>query len=190
MIREARNNQFSFAIFAFICGPNMHSRVKIRDRDPDIHLEAANMQLTDLMVPTAVASPGMSVAEVFRECVARQVPGIPFRDQWGQITGKASIRHVLKLNCIPDFMVTHAALLGDSLEALSIPQEKARRVLVLPIDDFILPEPAMIGPHSPVSKALAVMERYDTTYLFIMDGKEYLGTVSIMGIAAAVLSYG
>jgi len=148
------------------------------------------MQLTDLMVPTAVATPGMSVAEVFRECIARGVPGIPFRDRTGRITGKASIRHVLKLNCIPDFMVTHAALLGDSLEGLSIPPEKAQYVLSLPIDDFILPEPAMIGPHAPVSKALAVMEHYDTTYLFVMDGGEYLGTVSIMGVAAAVLSHG
>lgn len=148
------------------------------------------MQLTDLVVPTAVASPGMTVAEVFRECIAHQVPGIPFRDGTGRITGKASIRHVLKLNCIPDFMVTHAALLGDSLEGLTIPPEKAERVLAQVIDPFILPEPARIGPRSPVSKALAVMERYDTTYLFIMDGENYLGTVSIMGIAAAVLTYG
>jgi CBS domain-containing protein len=155
-----------------------------------IYLETPHMQLTDLIIPTAAASPGMSVAEVFRECVARQVPGIPFRDQRGKITGKASIRHVLKLNCIPDFMVTHATLLGDSLEALSIPPEKARHVLSLPIDAYILPEPAMVGPHSPVSKALAVMERYDTTYLFVTDGTEYLGTVSIMGVAAAVLRCG
>lgn len=148
------------------------------------------MQLTDLVIPTAVATPGMTVAEVFRECVAQQVPGIPFRDPRGRISGKASIRHVLKLNCIPDFMVTHAALLGDSLEGLTIPPEKAGHVLALPIDPFVLPEPAVIGPGSPVSKALAVMERYGTTYLFVMDGDDYLGTVSIMGIAAAVLSYG
>lgn len=148
------------------------------------------MQLTDLVTPTAVATPGMRVADVFRECIAKQVPGIPFRDASGRITGKASIRHVLKLNCIPDFMVTHAAILGDQLDELAIPPEKARYVINLPIDPFVIPEPAVIGSHSPVTKALAVMERNDTTYLFVIDGDDYLGTISIMGIAAKALEQG
>ena len=146
------------------------------------------MLLTDLIVPTAVATPGMRVAEVFRECIAKQVPGIPFRDASGRLAGKASIRHVLKLNCIPDFMVTHADILGDQIDELTIPVEKARAVIDLAIDDFIIPDPAVIGPRSPVAKALAIMERHDTTYLFVIDGDRYLGTVSIMGIAAAALA--
>jgi CBS domain-containing protein len=148
------------------------------------------MELIDLVIPTAVATPGMRVAEVFRECIDKQVPGLPFRDASGRITGKASIRHVLKLNCIPDFMVTHAALLGDHLDGLDIPQEKARYVINLPIDDFVIPDMAVIGSRSPVAKALAVMERHDTTYLFVIDGDDYRGTISIMGIAAAALAQG
>ena len=148
------------------------------------------MQLTDLIVPTAVATPGMRVADVFRECIAKQVPGIPFRDAKGHIAGKASIRHVLKLNCIPDFMVTHGSILGDQIDELTIPAEKARHVINLAIDDFIIPDPAVIGPHSPVAKALAVMERHNTTYLFVIDGDNYLGTISIMGVGAAALSLG
>lgn len=148
------------------------------------------MQLTDLIVPTAVATPRMRVADVFRECIAKQVPGIPFRDAKGHIAGKASIRHVLKLNCIPDFMVTHAAILGDRIDELTIPAEKARYVINLPIDDFIIPDPAIIGPHSPVAKALAVMEKNDTTYLFVIDGDNYLGVISVMGVAAAALALG
>jgi CBS domain-containing protein len=148
------------------------------------------MQLIDLVIPTAVATPGMRVADIFRECIARQVPGIPFRNASGRISGKASIRHVLKLNCIPDFMVTHAALLGDEIDELTIPPEKARFVINLPIDNFVIPDPAVIGSHSPVAKALAVMERNNTTYLFVIDGDDYRGTVSIMGIAAAALEQG
>jgi hypothetical protein len=45
------------------------------------------------------------------------------------------------------------------------------------------------GP-APVAKALAVMERHDTTYLFVIDGDHYLGTISIMGVAAAALALG
>ena len=147
------------------------------------------MKLTDLFVPTAVATPGMAVSEVFRECVDKQVPGIPFRDSSGRIVGKASIRHVLKETCIPDFMVRHAGLLGDHIESLTIPAAKAQRLLQLTIDPFVLSDTAVINSEAPISKALAVMERHDTTYLFVIDDDRYFGVVSIMGIGKAVLQY-
>ncbi len=147
------------------------------------------MTLDDLIVPTAVATPGMPVEDLFRECAAKQVPGLPFRDASGHITGKASIRHVLKITCIPDFMVKHVALLGDKLPSLTIPAEKARHVLALKIDPFVLPDVVRISRGTPISKALAAMERHDTTYLFVIEGDEYYGCVSIMGIGEAMIRY-
>jgi predicted transcriptional regulator len=147
------------------------------------------VKLDDLIVPTAVATPGMTVEALFRECAAKQVPGIPFRETSGRIVGKASIRHVLKVTCIPDYMVKHAALLGNSLDSLTIPAEKARSILALDVDAFVLADMAVIGPTAPVAKALAVMERHDTTYLFVIDGDDYYGCISIMGIAEAVIRY-
>lgn len=148
------------------------------------------MKLLDLVVPTLVATPGMRVEDVFAECVGKQVPGIPFRNASGKIVGKASMRHVLKVTCIPDFMVKHAGLLGDHLERLSVPAEKAQAMLALPVDPFILEDMAVINSEAPLFKALAVMEKHDTTYLFVIDGDHYHGTVSIMGIGRAVLQYG
>lgn len=147
------------------------------------------MKLDDLIVPTAVATPGMKVEALFRECAAKQVPGLPFRDASGRIVGKASIRHVLKMNCIPDYMVKHAALLGNTLDSLSIPAEKARFILAEDVDAFVLADVAVIGPTAPVAKALAVMERHDTTYLFVIDGDDYFGCISIMGIAEALIRF-
>jgi len=147
------------------------------------------LKLDDLIVPTAVATPGMKVEALFRECASRQVPGIPFRDASGRITGKASIRHVLKLNCIPDYMVKHAALLGDRLASLTMPAEKARHLLQLDVDPFILPDVASVGRDAAVAKVLAVMERHDTTYLFVVDGDQYHGCISIMGIGEAIIRY-
>jgi hypothetical protein len=63
------------------------------------------VKLNELIVPTAVATPGVSVETLFRECAAKQMPGLPFRDASGRIIGKASIRHVLKMTCIPDYPV-------------------------------------------------------------------------------------
>jgi CBS domain-containing protein len=87
-------------------------------------------------------------------------------------------------------MVKHASLLGDRLDRLMVPAEKAHHMLALPIDLFVLPDVAVINSAAPVFKALAVMEKHDTTYLFVVDGDEYHGTVSIMGIGSAVLEYG
>lgn len=147
------------------------------------------MKLDDLIVPTAVAAPGMTVETLFRECATKQVPGIPFRDASGRIRGKASIRHVLKMNCIPDYLVTHAALLGDTLTSLRMPPEMARHMLQLEVEPFVLPDLAMVGRDAPVAKALAVMERHDTTYLFVIDGDQYHGCISIMGIGEAIIRY-
>ena len=44
------------------------------------------MNLDKLIVPTAVAEPGMTVEALFRECIAKQVPGLPFRDKHGKLS--------------------------------------------------------------------------------------------------------
>jgi CBS domain-containing protein len=146
------------------------------------------MELTNLIIPTGTARPGMSVLEVFRECVRADVPGIPFQEMDGSITGKASIRHVLKETFIPDFMVKHAHLLGDKIHHLDIKESQLSDVLPLEIDPFILTEIAVVNSSTPIAKALATMEDLDTTYLFVIDDGVYKGIVSIMAIARTMLT--
>ncbi len=145
------------------------------------------MELTDLIIPTGVARPGMTVAEVFTECVKADVPGIPFEDADGNIVGKASIRYTLKETCIPDFMVRHSHLLGNEISHLTIPDSHVREVLSLEVDPFILPRLAVASSTTPLAKALAIMENARTTYLFIIDDGEYRGVVFIMAIARAMM---
>lgn len=146
------------------------------------------MELTELIIPTGEARPGMTVAEVFAECVRRNVPGIPYRDASGRITGKVSMRHVLKETCIPEFVWRHSDLLGDEIPTLKIPEARAQEVLQLPVDPFVLPKAARITSTSPIAKALAVMEDYDTTYIFVVDaGETYRGLVTIMAVAQCML---
>lgn len=147
------------------------------------------MELTNFIIPTGTARPGMSVLEVFRECVRADVPGIPFQELNGSITGKASIRHVLKETFIPDFMVKHAHLLGDDLCHLRIPDNQIADVLSLDIDAFVLPKIAVVNSSAPIAKALATMEDLDTTYLFVIDDGVYKGSVSIMAIGRALLEH-
>jgi hypothetical protein len=146
------------------------------------------MNLRELAVPTAVATPGMRVAELFRECVRAQMPGLPFRDASGRISGKASIRHILKKTCLPDYLTMHSHVLGDQMHHLRLPEIHASEVLTRAIDEFILPGLPSVNLGAPLSKALAIMEQEDTTYLFILDGEEYHGAISIMSLAEHMLT--
>ncbi|MCP5277506.1 MAG: CBS domain-containing protein [Thiobacillus sp.] len=145
------------------------------------------MSLRDLAIPTAVAEPGMSVADLFAECVRVQMPGIPFRDRSGKINGKASIRHILKMTCLPDYLIKHSHVLGDGIENLRLPEIHSKEVLHRTVDDFILPDHSIVTSNSSVTKALAIMEQDDTTYIFVVDGDEYHGAVSIMSLAQHLL---
>lgn len=145
------------------------------------------MHIAELIKPTGVGRPGMQVRDVFQLCVEADVPGIPYVDQNGDMHGKLSIRHMLKESCIPDFMVNYAHFLGDALDHLTISEETMRQVLAYPVEDFILPQTPQATPNTPFSKALAIMEEQDTTYLFVVDDGIYKGTISIMGIAHAML---
>jgi len=146
------------------------------------------MNLTQFAVPTAIAVPGMTVRELFAECVQADVPGLPFQAASGEFVGKASIRHVLRKVCIPHAMIEHARLLGDSIEALRFPEIREQWLLDLTIDDYVLSDFAAITPASSLAKALALMESHDTSYLFVIDAKHhYHGTLSIVSLARRLL---
>jgi len=147
------------------------------------------MLLRQLAVPVPCAYPGMKVADLFDACVKAQMPGLPFRDADGHLSGKASIRHILKMTALPDYLVKHAELLGDDIRHLRLPEIHCAEILNRTIDDFILPQLPSINPGAPVSKALAVMEQQDTTYIFVMEGDECFGAISIMSLAQQMLSH-
>ena len=147
------------------------------------------MNIRNIVVPTGVARAGMTVRECFRFCVQANVPGIPVVDAQDRIVGRFSIRNTLKETCIPDYVVAHAELLGDHVGCLAIPETHARKVLETVIDPFVMPVDtvATVDPDAPVVKVLALMEKYNTAYIFVVDGERYVGTVTVMGIARRML---
>ncbi|MBT4837896.1 MAG: CBS domain-containing protein [Methylococcales bacterium] len=145
------------------------------------------MNLKNILIPSGVARPGMLIKDAFSLCVKHNVPGLPYIDAQGKLAGRVSIRHIFKVNCIPDFMVDHAHLLGDSLGCINISKEHALTVTDLPVDNFVINNVVTITPASPVVKALAVMEKSDVTYIFVMENEQFLGTVTIMGVAKLML---
>lgn len=146
-------------------------------------------KLMDIAVKTGVARSGMTIGEFFEECVRHNVPGLPFCDKEGRVLGRVSIRHTFKTTCIPQYVVDAAHLLGDDLQNVAINAPLSERVLGLLVDDFVLEDMAIITSASPIMKALAVMERYNTGYIFLIDKGVYEGIVTRMGVAELLLKY-
>lgn len=149
--------------------------------------EAPQFELTEIITRTRVARAGMSVAEVFEECVEHRVPGIPFCNWRNEVVGRVSLRHTLKMTCIPEYMVKGAHLLGDMIEAVRIPDVWAKEVLQMPAEHFVLEPLAIVTSAAPVVKALAMMEHFNSSYAFVVDNGEYKGIVTRMWIASLML---
>ena len=98
-----------------------------------------------------------------------------------------SLRHTLKMTCIPGFMVKGAHLLGDMIEAVRIPDDLAKEALQMPAEQFVLEPLAVVTSAAPVVKALAMMEQFNSSYAFVVDDGEYKGIITRMWIASLML---
>lgn len=141
------------------------------------------MKLKQVLIPTIVARQGMPVREVFTECGRANIPALPFCTKSGRITGRVTLKNILKITCLPDYMVESARILGEEMSCMDDVEHKAGRLLDTPVDPYVQ-EPALsLGSDAPIIKALAIMEQNDTSYLFIVDNGEYQGVVTIQGLA-------
>lgn len=143
--------------------------------------------LAQAIKETPVARPGMTVETGFSLIAEHGLPGIPFFDANNQLAGRLSVKHVLTTHCIPGDVRRHAHLLGDFLDSLRIQPSQLRAMMALPVDGFIIPAIPSISPASPLVKALALMEEYNSSYVFVMDGEEYRGMILLEDLAGFAL---
>jgi CBS domain-containing protein len=142
------------------------------------------MKLKKILIPTKVANQGMTVREVFTECGRVNIPALPFCTRSGRIAGRVTLKNILKISCLPDYMVESARILGEEMSCMEDVESKAKRMLDTPIDPYVQEEQALsLGPEAPIIKALALMEQNDTSYLFVVDDGQYQGAVTIQCLA-------
>ena len=145
------------------------------------------MKLEHLSIATGVMRKGMTLRDFFEECVRCNVPGLPYVDERDRITGRISIRDVYKHMAIPDHLIKVADLLGDRTDQLDLPEMKVSETLSLPVETFLLENIPSVSPQSSIVKALAIMELYNTSYIFLIEGGAYCGLVTRMVIAHRML---
>jgi CBS domain-containing protein len=136
-----------------------------------------------------VAKAGMTVRELFEECTRANTPGLPFCDASSQITGRVTLKNILKHACLPEYVVEMAHVLGEQLTNLQDMEADAERLLSNTVDQYKQEPHLSITSASSAVKALAMMEREDTSYIFVVDEGKYKGVVTIHGLADALADY-
>jgi CBS domain-containing protein len=147
------------------------------------------VKLEHIVIPTGIAEPGMLVRDVFRLCVETGIPAVPFRSRSGQRPdGWVSLHHILKHGCIPEYMIELADVLGNQLGCLDDAESRVREIVTKPADEFVRTPLRSVSTAAPVLKAIAILENHRTSYLFVLDGDEYRGIVTALGIARRMLA--
>lgn len=145
------------------------------------------MSLTQGIIPTPVAKPGMQIGQALRICVDVGLPGIPFVDAQGEIVGRYSVRNTFRVLSIPSDVVQGAHLIGHEAAHLELLPEHYRTICTQSIDDLVLPEVALLSSNAQITKAMAMMERFNSSYLFVIDDGIYKGAVTRLGLTRILL---
>ncbi|MGB5255749.1 MAG: CBS domain-containing protein [Woeseiaceae bacterium] len=145
------------------------------------------MKLQRLAVMTEVMRKDMTLRDAFEEAIRCNVPGLPYVDDNDHIIGRVSVRDVFKHIAVPDSILAVAGAVGDQTDRLDLSERNILEALALPIEHFVLENIPAVSPNSSIVKALAIMEAYNTHYIFLIENGEYKGVVTRMVIANRML---
>lgn len=145
------------------------------------------MRLLDGVVQTPLARSGMRIGEALRICVEHGVPGIPYTSSDGRIVGRFSVRNAFLLSSIPHDMIKGAHLIGHAALHLEHQDAHYAEVFDRPIDATILAEYPCLGSDALITKAMALMEKFNSSYLFVIDHGVYRGTVTRLRLTQVLL---
>ena len=146
-----------------------------------------DMKLEHLAITTGTMRRGMSLRDFFEECVRCNVPGLPYIDDKGGVVGRISIRDVYKHLAIPDHLIKVAHVLGDRTDKIDLPEMRVMEAMTWPVETYLLENIPSVSPRSSIVKALAIMEMFNTSYVFLIEDEEYQGVVTRMVIAKRML---
>jgi len=152
---------------------------------PETQGGSGAMTVESVMIPTGTAHPSMTVRDLFDLCGRDHVQALPFIDASGQIAGRVTLKNILRVSCLPEYMVEMAPLLNSKLSCVENAEEKAREIICNLIEPYVQTPPQQsISSSAPLIKALAMMEKNDTSYIFVVEDGVFRGVVTIQGIAA------
>lgn len=146
------------------------------------------MKLQNIAIATSIMHQGQTLRDFFEEALKCKVPGLPYADQSGNISGRISLRNVYKNLAVPDNLLNFADIIGDQTDMLDLEEIKISKALAKPVEEFVLDGIPTVSPRSSIVKALTIMEMHNSSYVFLIDEEEYKGVVTRMVLADRMLS--
>ena len=147
------------------------------------------MRVERLAHMTEVMRKGMTLRHFLEEAVRTNVPGLPYVDEHDHIVGRISVRDVFKRVALHDGYVRLADAMGDQTNKLDMSEKRILKTLASPVEKYMLENIPAVSPDSAIVKALAIMEAYNTHYIFLIEDGAYVGVVTRMVIAERMLDW-
>ena len=122
------------------------------------------MKLESILKPTEFAREGMKVRDVMKICVTDGVPALPYVNSKGERHGFISLSGIMHHGCLPNYMVELANVLGNHLTCLKDARGKIKDLMEHPIEPYISKPLHSITSDTPVIKALAILEKYHSSF--------------------------
>ena len=144
------------------------------------------MNIKSVLLKTIVIRPGMFVRDVFTECGECGVHALPYYNKKGKLSGTLTLKNIMRVSCLPDYMVELSSLLGNQMSCVEHAEEKASEVICNPVEPYVGKIKETIPSTEPLIKALAMMVKNKTSYVFVVDDYEYKGQLTIQSIAQAM----
>lgn len=94
---------------------------------------------------------------------------------------------MLRVSCLPEYIVVMASVLGPQMSYVENAEAKAHEIMCKPVEPYVPSLHDTINSGAPLLNALALMEQHDTSYLFVVDDGEYKGMVTVSAIANAMI---
>ncbi len=122
-------------------------------------------------------------------CSQANTPSLPFCDDSGLITGRVTLKNILKRSCLPEYLVEMARVLGEQTSSVPNMEAVAKQLLKNPAELYVQEPHISLTSASSRIKALAMMEQSDTSYIFVVDEGQYKGVVTIHSLASMLAHY-
>ena len=95
-----------------------------------------------------------------------------------------TLKYIANRSIVPEYLAQLALVVGDRFSTFEEMERRLPDVFGHRVEDYVQEPHAYIPSDTQLMKALAIMEHYDTSYLFVIDEGAYRGTITIQGIAA------
>jgi predicted transcriptional regulator len=82
-----------------------------------------------------------------------------------------------------------ARVLGEQASDVEDMELLAKQLFDNRIDSYIQPPHASLTSTSSIIQAMALMEKLDTGYLFVIDEGQYMGVVTLQNLSKTILAY-